>query len=535
MIVNALRAVLRKGFLRVERLFDRFFGVSWNPFYNLGTLGFFFYWIVAVSGIYVYILFDTGLTEAYDSVEYMTRDQWYLGGVMRSLHRYASDGMVLAMGLHLVREFAFDRYRGARWFSWFTGVPIIWLVFASGITGYWLVWDMLAQYVAIGTTEWLDWLPFFGEPIARNFLSPDDLDDRFFTLLVFLHIAVPLILLLVMWIHLQRISRARINPARGLAVGTMAMLLVLSLVWPATSHAPADLAKVPQTLNLDWYYLFIFPLIDHWSAGPVWGAALAITVILAAIPWLPPLRRPAAAAVDLANCNGCARCAEDCPYNAITMGPRTDGRPFSHEAAVNPNLCIGCGICAGACPTSTPFRRATDLLPGIDLPDYRLRDLRARLEEKAAGLSGRGRVVIFGCDHAVQVERLDRPDVAALSLRCIGMLPPSFVDYVLSRGLADGVFLTGCREGECNARLGVDWTRARLARTRDPRLRARVPQDRLEVFWAAPDETATLEQRIAAFAARLAAMPAPEPSGRPDGRFGFASRGNDVETAAGGE
>ena len=186
-----LRRSLRLGFEWSEALLDRVFGPAWNPLHNLGALGFFYYWIVAVTGIYLYIFFDTGATEAYESVEYLTHDQWYLGGVMRSFHRYASDGMVLFMAVHMVREFSLDRYRGARWFTWLTGIPVLWLVLIAGITGYWLVWDTLAQYVAIASTEWLDWLPIFGEPIARNFMTPESLDDRFFTLLMFMHIGAP--------------------------------------------------------------------------------------------------------------------------------------------------------------------------------------------------------------------------------------------------------------------------------------------------------------------------------------------------------
>ncbi|MGH6961589.1 MAG: cytochrome b N-terminal domain-containing protein, partial [Dongiaceae bacterium] len=155
---------LRAAFQWLEGLLDKIFGPNWNPLYHLGALGFFYYWIVSISGIYLYIFFDTGTTEAYDSIEYLTREQWYLGGIMRSLHRYASDGMMLMLSVHILREFSLDRYRGKRWFTWFTGVPILWLVFISGITGYWLVWDKLAQYVAIATTEWLDALPIFGEP-----------------------------------------------------------------------------------------------------------------------------------------------------------------------------------------------------------------------------------------------------------------------------------------------------------------------------------------------------------------------------------
>jgi len=112
--VTLLRGILRSAFIAVEGTFDRIFGLAWNPFYSLGALGFFFYWIIAVSGVYIFILFDTGLTEAHGSVEYMTHQQWYLGGVMRSLHRYASDAMVLVMGLHLLREF-WRTHRSPQW------------------------------------------------------------------------------------------------------------------------------------------------------------------------------------------------------------------------------------------------------------------------------------------------------------------------------------------------------------------------------------------------------------------------------------
>ena len=98
--LTRLRNLLRLGFARLETMFDKAFPPDWNPLYHLGALGFFFYWIVAVSGIYLYIFFDTGITEAYDSIEYLTVDQWYLGGVMRSLHRYASDAMILMMLVH---------------------------------------------------------------------------------------------------------------------------------------------------------------------------------------------------------------------------------------------------------------------------------------------------------------------------------------------------------------------------------------------------------------------------------------------------
>jgi ferredoxin/coenzyme F420-reducing hydrogenase delta subunit len=512
------RFLLRRSLQPAEEILDRFFGPAWNPLFNLGALGFFYYWIVAVSGIYIYIFFDTGTTEAFDSVKSLTYDQWYLGGVMRSLHRYASDGLVLMMGVHILREFSLGRYRGRRWFTWFTGVPILWLVIVSGITGYWLVWDKLAQYVAIATSELLDTLPVFGEPIARNFLTPLSLDDRFFTLMMFMHIAVPLILLFILWIHLQRVSRPRMNPPRGLAVGTFVMLLVLAFVHPATSQAPADLGAVPASVGLDWFYLFGYPMIDAWPGWFVWTFAGTLTLILAVLPWMPPMRRAPAAVVNLESCNGCRRCADDCPYNAITMEPRSDGLAFDQEAVVHPSLCVACGICGGACPTATPFRRRSDLIPGIELPQRSLKALREEVQGAACGLAGDRRILVFGCEHGVSIGDLDQPNIGKITLPCIGALPPSFIDYVLSRNLADGIFLAGCGQGECYNRFGILWTTQRLARQRDPYLRERVPRERIGTCWAASNEVRVLARAVKAFAEGLTPPPRrsgsrePEPS-----------------------
>lgn len=501
--MQLLRQILRRLFAGAEALFDWSFGPRWNPLHHLGGLGFFFYWIVLATGVHLYIGFDTSVTDAYTSVERLSRSAWFLGGVSRSLHRYASDALVIAMATHLAREFSLDRYRGVRWFSWLTGAPIIAFVYASGIGGYWLVWDKLAQYIAIASTEWLDWLPIFGEPIARNFLAPTSLDNRFFTLLVFLHIAIPLFLLLVLWLHLQRISRPRINPPIGLAAGTGAALLALALAFPATSQGQADLAVVPATIKLDWFYLPLYPLLDRWSYGAGWALLAVGGAVMAALPFLPPLRRRVVAEVHLDWCNGCGRCADDCPYAAITMGRRSDGLPFEAEAVVDGSLCVGCGICVGACPTSTPFRHGVDLVTGIDLPDPSLALLRERTHAAAATLQGSTRILVFGCDRGVSGRALASAGVTAVSLPCVAMLPPSFIDYALSRNLADGVLITGCSASGCYNRLGVRWTEDRIAGRRDPRLRGRVPRQRLAVCWPVLSEPRRVERELAAFAAGL--------------------------------
>ena len=95
-----------------------------------------------------------------------------------------------------------------------------------------------------------------------------------------------------------------------------------------------------------------------------------------------------------------------------------------------------------------------------------------------------------------------------MPLPCIAALPPSFIDYALSRGLAAGVFLTGCRKDDCYHRFGVDWMEARLAGERDPALRRRVPRERIGQAWLAGDDLKGLLEAVRAFQAGLAALPA---------------------------
>ena len=295
-MIGALQKLLQTLFLRVEGLFNAAFGDRINPFYHLGAITFFLFWIIGGSGLYLYVFFETGVAEAYSSVVALSTRQWWLGGILRSIHRYASDAMVLTMVLHMLRYFAFNLYHGFRWFSWITGVLLIWMVYASGINGYMLPWDQLAQYVTVASFEWLDWLPLFSGSLMRNFLYTDHVGARFFTLLSFLHLGLPLVVLMVMWIHVQRVPKARTTPPQPIVIGLLASLLVLALVAPVYSQGgPVDLAHAITSVELDWFYMAVFPLLSQWPLGRVWALVVGASVLVALLPWWPPkLRRSAA-------------------------------------------------------------------------------------------------------------------------------------------------------------------------------------------------------------------------------------------------
>lgn len=295
-MIRLLQAALQWLFLRLEALFNAAFGVPLNPLYHLGAISFFLFWVIAASGLYLYAFFETGVAGAYASVESITHGQWYLGGILRSVHRYASDAFVVTMLLHMVRYFAFNRYRSFRWFSWVTGVALIWLVYVSGINGYMLPWDKLAQFVIVASFEWLDWLPSFGGTLMRNFIYPSSVNDRFFSLLAFMHIGIPLLVLLLMWVHVQRVPKAATTPPRPMAIGLLLTLGVLALAAPVLSQGGAtDLSVAVTMVRLDWFYLPLFPLLNEQHLGWIWAGVLGLTGLITVLPWLPPRRRRKAA------------------------------------------------------------------------------------------------------------------------------------------------------------------------------------------------------------------------------------------------
>ena len=154
------------------------------------------------------------------------------------------------------------------------------------------------------------------------------------------------------------------------------------------------------------------------------------------------------------------------------------------------------------------MRRKSELVPGIDLPGLPIRSLRDWTLAAAVQPGGDpdARVLVYGCASGVNLAALRNSSVAVVELQCIAQLPPAFIDFVISRRHADGVFLLGCRQNDCHFRLGVQWMDERLAGKRDPYLRARVPRERIATYWGGQVTQAEIADEINAFRARLRAL-----------------------------
>lgn len=470
---------------RFEKLLDRFFPSDWNPLYNLGALSFYLFWICTITGVYLFIFFETSINGAWHSVEQITNEQYWIGSIMRSLHRYSSAAMAVTVTLHLFRELIMKRYLGGRWFSWITGIPLLWLLFASAIGGYWLIWDERAEYIALTTATLFDSLPIVVEPMAFGFITDAVVSDRFFSLLIFLHIGIPLALLLGMFIHIQRIRDSKSNPPKGVAIGTLVSLTLLSVVKPVTSQAPANLDQSIHAVDIDWFYLNLYPLINEWGPGIVWAILGIITIGLFFTPLITRVvgrvEKPPIAIVDPEFCNGCGWCYADCPYDAIYMKEH-DYKPRNQQAVVIDDRCVGCGICAGACPSATAFKHINETDSGIDLENFKITEVLQQTREKVEAM-GDKRILVVGCAHGPDISNLEDEHTVTEVLECIGQLPPSHVDYLCRRKGVEAVLMTGCSCGNCYHRSGIELQEERLVRLREPHLKYADVREKIEKLW----------------------------------------------------
>ena len=64
-----MKALLKKGFNGLDSLFSKAFTPKWNPIYQLGALSFFYFWIVVVTGVYLFIFFENLLWDILSNCE----------------------------------------------------------------------------------------------------------------------------------------------------------------------------------------------------------------------------------------------------------------------------------------------------------------------------------------------------------------------------------------------------------------------------------------------------------------------------------
>lgn len=455
---------------RMDTLLERWLPRELNPLAQLGPAANALLLLATLSGVLMLIWYSASVQLAWHSLADLGPRS--LGGLVRSVHRYSSDLTMLLVLAHAGRTFFARKFADARWLAWVSGIALLGLVWFIGWTGYWLVWDQRAQLLALDSIRALDALPVFGEPLLRLFASDRTVPSLLFFVVFFLHLALPLGIAGGLVLHLARLSRSQLLPDWRLSAWLIGAVLAAALVYPATNAAMAQMAVKPATLTLDWWYLWPLAVTARLSGGGIWLATLLAATGLMTVPWWLARRRPRAvyqATVNVSRCFSCTLCAHDCPFGAITMVPRTDGKPFPSQAQIDPDRCIGCGVCAGACDTQ-----------GIGLAWFDAQQVTRELEVFVTAEVARGvaPALAFVCaqsdggwelfDPVAWARRL--PGFEVRPVPCVGWIEPKLAERLIRKG-ATAVLIVGCGSSEAYCKEGNAWLPARLDGTREPAFR----------------------------------------------------------------
>ena len=470
----------------VDRVFDRVYSSGYNPLYRSGTLASLCLAVALVTG--VYLLFVYEIARPWDSVAAIQRDA-LIGRWIRALHRYASDAAVVAVALHVLRLLVQGKTWGARVLAWITGVLLTGTMFVSAITGFVLVWDGFGQKLAVAGARMLRLLPLFPEPPDRAFMGDAPVPAQFFFMNLFLHVAVPLGMVALLWLHTSRLARAAWFPERQVMLAALAGLVLLSVAWPAPLPPRADLLAIPGRIATDWFYGFWLPLADF-SPSVTFVAAGVLTALLTAVPWLLRPARPARSApsvVDPESCEGCQQCFQDCPYDAIQMIPGLHPERHPLRADVQADLCVSCGLCAGSCASLA-----------IGPPGRTARDQLAAARALVSGCADAGhRSLVVACRYHGGLPGRLAPDpaTARFEVDCAGTLHPGTISY-LGRHFADTQVVT-CPPQNCLYREGSTLAGARIVGERAPAVAGQIARLPVRVLH---DVAAPGPRRLAALA-----------------------------------
>ena len=148
---------------------------------------------------------------AYNSVKTI-QSGVYLGWLIRGVHFWSANLLVVMIVIHMARVFWTGSYRAPRELNWMVGVTMLLTVLGLSLTGYLLPWDTKAYWATSVTIQIAAGSPIIGGLLQAILLGGPTLGPstllRFFTFHVFL---LPGLVILLMYIHFKLIRKHGIS------------------------------------------------------------------------------------------------------------------------------------------------------------------------------------------------------------------------------------------------------------------------------------------------------------------------------------
>lgn len=284
--------------------------LSWTYTWGLGGLSAMLLMLLVITGVFLQMNYTPSPEQAYYDILALRANTWY-GDLLRNLHHWSANLLVITAILHLLRVFFTGGHRSPRATNWTVGVVMLLLLLGANFTGYLLPWDQLAFWAITVGTSILTYIPLVGEFLSRLLLGGPEVGAA--TLLNFyaLHISIiPISIVMLMSLHFWRVRKdggltmpRRPNEAESSRVERVTTIpylvrreMVFAVVWLAVIFTwamlvPAPLEGIanpeisPNPAKAPWYFLGIQELLLHFH--PFVGAVLIPGLALAALLSLP--------------------------------------------------------------------------------------------------------------------------------------------------------------------------------------------------------------------------------------------------------
>jgi quinol-cytochrome oxidoreductase complex cytochrome b subunit len=179
--------------------------------YCFGGITFALFCLLLATGVILAFHYVPTEEGAYRSIAGIT-DEVRLGSILRGMHAWAGDLIVISLLVHMGRVFITGVFKNPRELNWVVGVSLFLFTLAFGFTGTLLPWDRRAYWATVVGTNMVETLPLAGGFLASLLRGGPEVTGvtllRFYALHVFW---LPLGALGLLWAHFHMIRRQGIS------------------------------------------------------------------------------------------------------------------------------------------------------------------------------------------------------------------------------------------------------------------------------------------------------------------------------------
>src|SRR5262245_6780596 len=291
--------------------------------YVTGSVLVFAFVTQAITGIFLWMAYSPSSQTAYESTYYIQHEMTG-GWLLRGIHHFMAQAMVVAMALHMLQVIWDGAYRAPREVNYWLGLILLQLVLGLGLTGYLLPWDQKGFWATNVATNLATLVPGIGKQIQQLAVGGNEYGHHTLTRFFALHAGLlPALLVIFLALHIAIFRRhgimAKVTPGRPTeyfwprqvlfdGLGALVLLVVVLLLVihfdiggllkgqlsdahkGAELGAPADPAEQYSAARPEWYYLFLFQLLKYFpGTAEVIGALVipgAVMTILFLLPFI---------------------------------------------------------------------------------------------------------------------------------------------------------------------------------------------------------------------------------------------------------